>query len=479
MEHGSFSLVLNFPFSIFNYSLNCGMKGNLISAGKSCAFLGLALILGGCAAKLEGPVPDSGSADFTRTVAFGGSSMSGMKDGALYAEGQRTSIPMLVAKQLAMAGGNLLSQAEIPAGLSLGLNPYPWETPYQTKSQLGDRTDCNGEVSLGPVKTALTENDLSGTAIWDRHLGIIHDFTVPGAGLWDLDRKDLGDDHLTGGASVFASRLPFAGTNKSIFEAVVEMQPTFVIAWPGMDDMWNWASKGGTGTPMPSPAAFRSKLDSILSVLSAGGAKGVLATIPDVRDIPFFTTIPTRALVLDSANVHDLNTLYGTGGIDLEFEIGENGFVVEDSNSLYGIRQLTADEFLTLTVPLDSMKCFKMGVLFKMIPDRCSLIDRELQLLRSNIAGYNADIVDLAAQYDFAVADMAAYYTQVKSGIRFDAVDFTAEFASGGFFSLDGFGPNAKGAGLIANAFLDAVMAKYGAVLPKVAIDDLNGVLFP
>jgi hypothetical protein len=257
------------------------------------------------------------------------------------------------------------------------------------------------------------------------------------------------------------------------------MQPTFVIAWPGMDDMWNWASKGGTGTPLPSPAAFRSKLDSILSVLSAGGAKGVLATIPDVRDIPFFTTIPTRALVLDSTNVHDLNTLYGTGGIDLEFVIGENGFVVEDSNSLYGIRQLTAEEFLTLTVPLDSMKCFKMGVLFKMIPDRCSLIDTELQLLRSNIAGYNNAIVDLAAQYDFAVADMAAYYTQVKSGIRFDAVDFTAEFASGGFYSLDGFGPNAKGAGLIANAFLDAIMAKYGAVLPKVAIDDLNGVLFP
>ncbi len=455
------------------------MKGNLISAGKSCAFFALALILGGCAAKLEGPVPDSGSADFSRTVAFGGSAMSGMKDGALYAEGQRTSIPMLVAKQLAMAGGNLLTQAEIPAGLSLGLNPYPWETPYQTKSQLGDRTDCNGEVSLGPVKTALTENDLSGTAIWDRHLGIIHDFTVPGAGLWDLDNKNLGDDHLTGGASVFASRLPFAGTNKSIFEAVVEMQPTFVIGWPGMDEMWNWASKGGTGAPMPTPAEFRSKLDSILSVLSAGGAKGVLATIPDVRNIPFFTTIPSRGLVLDSTNAADLNGLYGSGGVYLNFQVGENGFIVADSASTYTFRQMTADEMILLTVPLDSMKCHKMGVLFKMIPDRCSLIDSELQLLRSNVAGYNDAILDLAAQYDFAVADMESYYTSVKSGIRFDAVDFTAEFASGGFFSLDGFGPNAKGAGLIANQFLEAIMNKYGAVLPKVAIDDLNGVLFP
>lgn len=455
------------------------MKGNLISAGKSCAFFALALILGGCAAKLEGPVPDSGSADFSRTVAFGGSAMSGMKDGALYADGQRTSIPMLVAKQLAMAGGNLLTQAEIPAGLSLGLNPYPWETPYQTQSQLGDRTDCNGEVSLGPVKTALTENDLSGTAIWDRHLGIIHDFTVPGAGLWDLDNKNLGDDHLTGGASVFASRLPFAGANKSIFEAVVEMQPTFVIAWPGMDEMWNWASKGGTGAPMPTPAEFRSKLDSILSVLSAGGAKGVLATIPDVRNIPFFTTIPSRGLVLDSTNAADLNGLYGSGGVYLNFQVGENGFIVADSASTYTFRQMTADEMILLTVPLDSMKCHKMGVLFKMIPDRCSLIDSELQLLRSNVAGYNDAILDLAAQYDFAVADMESYYTSVKSGIRFDAVDFTAEFASGGFFSLDGFGPNAKGAGLIANQFLEAIMNKYGAVLPKVAIDDLNGVLFP
>ncbi|HEX2900359.1 MAG TPA: hypothetical protein VHS96_11630, partial [Bacteroidia bacterium] len=214
-------------------------------------------------------------------------------------------------------------------------------------------------------------------------------------------------------------------------------------------------------------------------VLSAGGAKGVMATIPDIANIPFFTTIPTRALELDSTNATDLNALYAFGGIFLDFQVGENGFVVEDSASQYGIRQLTADEMLLLTVPLDSMKCHKMGVLFTMIPDRCSLIDWELQRLRTTVAGYNDAIMDLGQQYDFAVADMATYYQSVKTGIRFDAVDFTAEFASGGFFSLDGFGPNAKGAGLIANQFIKAIIAQYGAVIPPVQIDDLNGVLFP
>lgn len=454
------------------------MKRKFPTLCNALAFL-LPMLMVGCAAKLDVPVPDPGRADFSRTVAFGGTSMSGMKDGALYAEGQQTSIPALVAGQLSLAGGGGFQQALVPDGLSLGLNPYPWVAPYQSRSQLGDAVDCNGEVSLGPVKTLLTEADFAGTAIWDRYMGSIHDFTVPGAGLWDLDRRDIGDDHLMGGVSVFASRLPFAGSNKSILEAMVETNPTFVIGWPGMDDVWNWASKGGYAVNLPDAATFRAKLDSVLAALTASGAKGVLATIPDVDHIPFFTTVPPQALELTQGGADSLNDFYAIGSIDLNFQAGQNGFVVEDSASTYGIRQMTDADDILLTVPLDSMKCYYMGVLFTLIPDRCSLLSSELAWLHSRVAGYNAAIWDLAAHYDFAVADMATYYQDLHAGIRWDAVDFTAEFASGGFFSLDGFGPNPKGAGLIANAFIAAINAQYGAAVPRVQIGDLDGVLFP
>lgn len=439
----------------------------------------MASVLWGCAAKLEGPAPDPGRADFTRVVAFGGTSMSGMQDGALYKEGQQTSIPALVASKLTEVGSGAFKQALIPDGLSLGLNPYPWVTPYQSRSHLGDLTDCNGAVSLGPVKDTLNENDFAGTTIWDRYAGAVDDYTVPGTGLWDLDRRDIGDDHLTGGAAVFASRLPFAGSNRSIMEEMVAANPTFVIAWPGMDDVFNWASGGGRYGQLPSVSAFRAKLDSVLTVLHAAGAKGVLATIPDIKNIPFFTTVPPRALELTQGAADSLNGFYALGSINIGFQAGFNGFVVEDSAVSDGIRQMTDDDMMLLSVPLDSMKCFLMGVLFSAIPDRCSLISSELMDMRAKVDGYNQAIVDLAAQYDFAVADMKTYYETLKSGIRFDAVDFTTEFAAGGFFSLDGYGPNPKGAGLIANEFIKAINAQYGSVIPMVQIEGLNGVLFP
>lgn len=438
----------------------------------------LPVFIAGCAADLEGPAPDPGRADFSRIAAFGGTAMSGMQDGALYREGQQNSIPALICEKLTTVGGHILLQALVPDGMSLGLNPYPWETPYQSRSHLGDRTDCNGEVSLGPVKDTLSEADLAGTTIWDRFSGTVADFTVPGSSLWDLDRKDIGDDHLDGGVSVFASRLPFAGSNKSILEAMVEHDPTFVIAWPGMDEVWNWAGKGGT-TYLPDAATFRARLDSVLGALTVNGAKGVIATVPDVDNIPFFTTIPPRALTLTQGAADSLNDLYAFGNINLDFREGENGFVVEDSAVANGIRQMTNDDDILLTVPLDSMKCYKMGILFKMIPDRCSLLASELAFLRMTVAGYNSAIRDLAAKYDLAVADMEGYYASVAAGIRYEAVDFDAEFAAGGFFSLDGFGPNPKGCGLIANEFIKAINAQYGSVIPLVQIDDLNGVLFP
>jgi hypothetical protein len=443
------------------------------------AFLLAPVLLVGCAAKLDVPVPTPGRADFSRTIAMGGTALSGYQDGALTAETQAQSIPALVAGKLAEAGAGDFGQALMASGYSVGLNHYPWVSPYQTKSHLGDATDCNGDVSLGPLKNTLLEADLAGTPVWTKHVGAIQDFTVPFSGMWDLDRRNLGDDHLMGGPSVYASRFPFAGNNRSILEEAIAANPTFVIWWPGMDEVWNWASKGGSAPALPSPGIFRAKLDSVLTALTATGAKGVLATIPDIANMPFFTTIPPRALTLDDSLADALNGLYNSGGIFLNFVNGENGFVVEDSMSTYGIRQLTNDDMILLSVPLDSMKCYKMGVLFRLIPDRCSLLASELQAMRNTVAQYNSAIRDLAATHDFAVAETEQLYQKLKTGIRFDAADFTTEFAAGGFFSLDGFGPNPKGCGLIANEFIAAINAHYSALVPMVQIADLNGVLFP
>ena len=65
------------------------------------------------------------------------------------------------------------------------------------------------------------------------------------------------------------------------------------------------------------------------------------------------------------------------------------------------------------------------------------------------------------------------------SGIRWNNVKYTAEFVTGGTFSLDGVHLTGRGAGLIANEFIKAINAKYGSNLPLTDINKYSGVAFP
>ena len=121
-----------------------------------CLLIGLSA----CTPKLETPDLSPGRANFERVVALGGHIMAGYQDGALYREGQEAALPALIARQIALLpqSGNLeFKQAKMPAGdVSLGLNAKPWISFLQTRSQIGNRVDCENESSLGPVKTSMS-----------------------------------------------------------------------------------------------------------------------------------------------------------------------------------------------------------------------------------------------------------------------------------------------------------------------------------
>lgn len=65
---------------------------------------------------------------------------------------------------------------------------------------------------------------------------------------------------------------------------------------------------------------------------------------------------------------------------------------------------------------------------------------------------------------------MNAFYDIVESeGVPLsDGSVVTDAYAVGGGFSLDGIHPTPRGSALIANEFIKAIEAKYGAVLPRV-----------
>ena len=50
-------------------------------------------------------------------------------------------------------------------------------------------------------------------------------------------------------------------------------------------------------------------MPALLAEITASGAKGILANIPDLNTLPFFTTFPTQPVELDSLKADTLNNI--------------------------------------------------------------------------------------------------------------------------------------------------------------------------
>jgi lysophospholipase L1-like esterase len=113
------------------------------------------------------------------------------------------------------------------------------------------------------------------------------------------------------------------------------------------------------------------------------------------------------------------------------------------------------------------------------MPNRYVLDSSEVALIENTIAVYNAIIEQKATQYNLALVKLNSFFKNIVTGIKWDGADFTAQFVSGGFFSLDGYHPNQKGSALLANEFIRAINAKYKSTIPPVNCFDCDGIIFP
>jgi hypothetical protein len=438
-------------------------------------------IINGCTPKLDIPEPSSGSANFTKTVAIGGNYMAGYQNGALFNKGQRLSIPALLTTQFKLAGGGPFSQALMPDDNGLGLNSKPWESWFVSPSHLGYKTDCIGATSLFPLENIISESDATPYLTGISGNGI-QNLAVPYANLSDYFNPSLGISFSTQNRNPYYNRIASNPGASTLYGDAKAQGATFITAWLGMEDVYNYARTGGTSGTIASSTTFSSYLDSLLAGLTANGAKGVIATLPDFRVFPYYTLVAWDNADLRQTQADSLNDIYGPDGLGLthiHFETGRNGFIIGDSTANGGVRQLHAGEYITLSVPLDSMKCDKYGLVFKTINNRYALDSGEVAMIDQAIQSYNAIITQKAVQYNLALVDMYSYFNSVKSGIKWDGADFNAEFVSGGFFSLDGYHPNQKGYALIANEFIKAINTKYNAVIPTVNCVECDGIKFP
>lgn len=439
-------------------------------------FAGLILLLGGCLPSLEPAENHTGSADMSRPVVLAGSWGAGFMDGALSNQGQELGFGSTLLQQIHIASctGDY-SAWQIGVTEGLGFNLRPRSEQFQTRGELGEVIDCEGVISTSVVRDYMTTQEAFNVLNRNSIL-ISENYSFPYVGIEDWQDSSLATSILNGGVNPYYPLVASDTSGSNILDDVLAEQPTFFVMWPGFESILRFAASGATGS-VPDANQFAAILDEVLDSLTGTGAEGILATIPDVSEFPYFTTIPPTSLDISQTLADSLNQIYAGTGIT--FSEGENGFVIDDTTRPAGIRKLTTHDRIQINVPLDSMKCYLLGVMFSTLPDRYVLDSIEIAQLQTLISGYNAAIRSAAAQNGLALVDMEVYMDQVAAGYREDGVDFTAEFVSGGFFSLDGLTPSEKGAALVANEFIKTLNTQFGAAIPTAPNHLRNGVLFP
>jgi hypothetical protein len=430
-------------------------------------------VLVACKPNLTAPAPSKGSINPTRYVAIGNSITSGYADGALSYEGQMNSYPYIIAQQLKLIGGGNFNQPLINQG-SIGVGMPP---TYGAPFKLGYSTDCLGVNSLGPIPTA-TVGDMSvfSTNIYAGQ-GPFNNMGVPGAKAINVDSVGYGL------RNPFFTRMASNPATASILSDAEATNPTFFSMFIGNNDVLAYAMNGGASDSItPSAGAvgigFDASILAIANTLTANGAKGVIGNIPDITSLPFFTTIPWNGLALTRQSEADsLNGAWP--GLNFNFHIGNNAFLIADANVPYiGLRQIQEGELILLNVPLDSIKCHKMGTLIP-IPNQHVLTAKEIINVQTATITYNQTIKSVAQLKGLAFVDVEAFLNQTKSGINYNGVTLNAQFVTGGVFSLDGIHLNPIGNALLANQFINAINATYGSTIPQVDATKYRGILFP
>ena len=401
----------------------------------------------------------SGSADFSTYVSVGNSLTAGYSNSALYHSSQANSYPSIIAEQMKKAGGGEFVQPVVNS--EYGVLPG--------KLELGYKADCLGNTSMGPVPAQGTPEGYGPVGYTVNNMG------VPGAKSFHLLAPGYGNPAgvPVGLANPYFARFA-TSENATVIGDAVAKGPTFFSLWIGNNDVLGYATSGGIGDTITGQQSFAYFLNVILQSLTSSGAKGAIANIPDVTAPPFFNTVPPNGYVLTQGQADTLNLFLGQYGFS--YNAGPNYFIIADATAPLGFRQMVEGELLLLTVPQDSLKCaywggFNPNIMAPVpIPDQYVLTLDELANVNSAIEGYNATIASMADQYGLALVDMNGYLNDMRSGVVYDGVSFSTKYITGNAFSLDGIHLTQQGYALVANQFIMAINAKFGASLPTVSV---------
>ena len=372
---------------------------------------------------------EAGVSRLRRMVVVGDSLLAGFGSGGFVGAGrpgQVDSAPAFVARR---------------AHVKL---PLPLMSDPGVPAQLGI-VDANRNGQLDPGEVRRQD---SGLGFRDDPEARARNLAVPGEDMVSvfqtISPQDIAGQLVSGSPNgrdilkFLVLGLPLQSDPVSQLSRARDIAPSFLLVWLGNNDVLDMATNTNPGAATLGANDFGNRFRGLLDALADTRAGMAVANLPD----------PTGIAALRRA-------------------AGE----VTSCHKADGTMQAVASDDL-LSIDLDRS-------LLPTPPCGKVLDAAERAQVRATVIAFNAEIAAAIADTEqrrgvsIASVDTFAAFDQLQAaGVDLDGngtPDLTTRYL-GGIFSLDGIHPTRTGNAIIANAFIDAINARFGEAIPRVDV---------
>ncbi|MDR2270330.1 MAG: G-D-S-L family lipolytic protein [Sphingobacterium sp.] len=411
--------------------------------------------------------------DFSKYIAVGNSLTSGYANSGLSLKGQEQSFPNMLAQEMKKVGGGEFLQPYFPA------------ENYNGSGFLYLKALVNGQPQLGTVTDhlAIRGQTEDKKPLYIKYTGPINNLGVPGMRLDMAFAPGIG---TTKGNPYFERLLPDnAPVTTTYVDFATTKDHTFFSFCLGNNDVLGYATNGAVTTDptnaLISEQTFTVRYTEFITKLTSKEQKGVVATIPDVTAVPYFTTVTRQALLagvnaaLKEQGKDPVSDIYIKTKADLpRAATDKDMFILPFSSAGLLGRQDLKDPATGVVNP------FPYGLHPRNpVGDNFVLDEAEAKMVQDRVVALNTIIKQVADSKKLAVADIYSFLNKVKSGYQINGVAISNKYITGNIFSLDGVHLTPMGYAIMANVFVDAINAKYSTKLGKVNVSQYGGVALP
>ena len=260
------------------------------------------------AAMVEEVALNTNGLDFSNYVSVGASFTSGYTDGALFIAAQESSFPNILAGKFGTDFTQPLMNDNI-GGMVFG-----------PAVVLEPRLYFNG---AGPARLDAIPTTQFGEVI----SGPFNNMGIPGAKSFHLGVAGYGT------LNPYFGRMASSPGATVLGDALAQSPTFFTLSEIGGNDVLGYATSGGVGVDqtgnfdpatyggndITDPNVFAAVFSDMTNALTANGAKGVVANVPYVTSLSYFTTVPHNPIPLDAATAGVLNAGYAAynGGLSV------------------------------------------------------------------------------------------------------------------------------------------------------------------